>query len=105
MAVIESLCRFGAADSVGEFPKQRTYEFYPAEFKELMRLRLNSPTVSNCLDRLMIYTRTAHRKLTVYEFLFSKTQTSNQSELSARRRPLSLWAPKAHFVTCHALDF
>ena len=50
MAVIESLCRFGAADSVGEFPKQRTYEFYPAEFKELMRLRLNSPTVSRRLD-------------------------------------------------------
>jgi hypothetical protein len=28
-------------DTVGEFPKQRTYVFYPAEFKELTRLRLS----------------------------------------------------------------
>jgi hypothetical protein len=39
-------CPFGRMDTVGEFPKQRTYAFYPTEFKELTRLRLNSPTVS-----------------------------------------------------------
>jgi hypothetical protein len=33
-------------DTVGEFPKQRTYAFYPIEFKELTQPRLNSPTVS-----------------------------------------------------------
>jgi len=33
-------------DTVGEFPKQRAYAFYPTEFKELTRLKLNSPTVS-----------------------------------------------------------
>jgi hypothetical protein len=32
-------------DTVGEFPKQRAYAFYPTEFKELTRLKLNSPTV------------------------------------------------------------
>src|SRR5262245_8012408 len=35
------------SDTVGEFPKQRTYAFYPGEFKDLTRLRLNSPTVSS----------------------------------------------------------
>src|SRR5215468_12137926 len=39
-------------DTVGEFPKQRTYAFYPGEFKELTRLRLNSPTVSTVHDFL-----------------------------------------------------
>src|SRR5262245_22458225 len=47
-----SLCSgpdvFGGLDTVGEFLKQRTYAFYPIEFKELTRLRLNSPTVSGC---------------------------------------------------------
>src|SRR5215470_16499605 len=39
--------RLRRVDTVGKFPKQRTYAFYPAEFKELTRLRLNSPTVSS----------------------------------------------------------
>jgi hypothetical protein len=34
-------------DTVGEFPKQRTYAFCPAEFKGLTQLKLNSPTVSS----------------------------------------------------------
>jgi hypothetical protein len=36
----------GNADTVGELSKQRTYAFYPAECKELTRLRPKSPTVS-----------------------------------------------------------
>src|SRR5215510_7003067 len=43
MIVPEKSC---TVDTVGEFPKQRTYAVYPIEFKELTRLRLNSPTVS-----------------------------------------------------------
>ena len=39
-------------DTVGEFPKQRAYAFYPTEFKELTRLKLNSPTVSTVHDFL-----------------------------------------------------
>jgi hypothetical protein len=34
-------------DAVGEFPKQRTYAFCPTAFKELTKLKLDSPTVSN----------------------------------------------------------
>jgi hypothetical protein len=34
-----------ANDTVGEFPKQRTYAFCPTESKELTQLKLNSPTV------------------------------------------------------------
>jgi hypothetical protein len=41
------LCLFGRLDTVGEFPKQRTYGFHSTEFKELTRLKLNSPTVSD----------------------------------------------------------
>jgi hypothetical protein len=40
---------FGCQDSfdtVGEFPKQRTYAFRPIVFKELTQLILNSPKVS-----------------------------------------------------------
>src|SRR5262244_1439592 len=33
-------------------PKQRTYAFHSTEYRELSRLRLNSPTVSSCLDFL-----------------------------------------------------
>jgi hypothetical protein len=40
-------CGFGKLDTVGEFPKQRTYVFCPTEFEELTRLKLNSPTISN----------------------------------------------------------
>jgi hypothetical protein len=43
-------------DTVGEFPKQRTYAFYPAEFKELTRLSLTSPTVSTRRRLTDIYT-------------------------------------------------
>src|SRR5262249_1679797 len=49
----------GELDTVGEFPEQRTYAFCPIEFKELTQLKLNSPTVSSCLDRLMIKIKTA----------------------------------------------
>jgi hypothetical protein len=33
-------------DTVGEFQKRRTYAFYSTEFKDLARLKLDSPTVS-----------------------------------------------------------
>ena len=33
-------------DTVGEFPEQRAYVYHSTEYKELPRLRLNSPTVS-----------------------------------------------------------
>jgi len=33
-------------DTVGELSKRRTYAFHSTEYKELTRLRLNSPTVS-----------------------------------------------------------
>jgi hypothetical protein len=41
------ISRMRQPDTVGEFPKQRSYVLYPAKFKELTRLRLNSPTVSS----------------------------------------------------------
>jgi hypothetical protein len=43
---LDILCPCGNADTVGEPSKQRTYAFYPIEFKELTRLRLNSTTAS-----------------------------------------------------------
>src|SRR5262249_32804160 len=43
----------GNADTVGEFPKQRTHAFHPTEFKELTWLRLNSTTVSSWLDNVL----------------------------------------------------
>jgi hypothetical protein len=46
MSALISKLAFVAQDTVGEFPKQRTYAFRPTEFKELTQLRLNSPTVS-----------------------------------------------------------
>jgi len=44
-------CPIGSADTVGESCKQRTDVFYPTEFNELTRLRLNLPTVSTLPQR------------------------------------------------------
>jgi hypothetical protein len=41
--MISYLRRF---DTIGETSTQRTCAFHPTEYKELTRLRLNSPTVS-----------------------------------------------------------
>ena len=39
-------------DTVGEFPKQRAYAFYPTEFKELTRLKLRRVAPGNLTHRL-----------------------------------------------------
>jgi hypothetical protein len=48
---LDASCACGKRDTVGELPKQRTYALYSTEFKELARLKLNSPAVSNERDK------------------------------------------------------
>ncbi len=50
-------CLCGNSDTVGEPSKQRTYAFHSTEYKELTRLRLNSPTVSSSPKAHFLHSR------------------------------------------------